>query len=747
VGRAVIPQIASRDSAALVRGVAGERIDRYLARAAAFGFSGAVLVADSTGVILRQGYGIADKARSLSIRPDMLFDMGSIVKQFTAAAILLLESEGKLSTTDSLKKFFPNVPADKASITLHQLLTHTAGVTDNLSGDYDQVSRDSALKMIWNAPLRSQPGQAFNYSNAGFSLLALIIEHVTGQQYEQFMRVRIFSPAGMTETGYHLPGLDTSRVAHTYTPPMDHGDPATRLARANGPSWNLMGNGGMLTTVTDMYNYELALRRGSPVSRAIQAKQFAEQFRRSPTLAHGYDWWIEPADDGGVQYNRAGDAPSLGVSAEYRRYPKDSTTFILLANNRHHGTSTRRFVMSNMRRLYLGTTAFDPPAVRPAAATALSSVTGTYRVDSSSYITVAAHDGRLVLSAFGQTTANILIFNRDTTSLRNRARVNDRMVDVVKALAMQDSAAAASALGGPDRARRLLAAWRDAERQFGDFKCVRVLGTDRLDRGVLLTTVSLRFADSTKTVRSTWSAAGPTVNSDDAELVNNFGFAVDSPVEAGVWSPYWWLQGSDTLITYDLASNQTLRARVARDERGAVRDLIFEIPGTPVRATRVDGPAALPDAWCATVPNQPASELGATADSMLSRYAMYGMAAFLRAREDRSREGVTGIVHAVFVQGRLARPASASPDDEADRDRVSTAQFAPPESAPVGVRGPATRSSSTGGRCVEPGEPTRDSANPRDARPPLPVASVPMSREALAISCTTATACPASMHP
>jgi CubicO group peptidase (beta-lactamase class C family) len=578
---------------AIVRREAGARLDRYLTRAAAFGFSGAVLVADASGIVLYKGYGVADEARSVPIRPDMLFDMGSIVKQFTAAAILLLESEGKLSTSDSLRRFFLNAPSEKASITLHQVLTHTAGITDNRSGDYANVGRDSALNVIWNVPLLSPPGQQFNYSNAGFSLLAAIIEQVSGQSYEPFMRDRIFGPAGMRETGYHLPGLDTSRVAHTFTPPVDHDDPATRLARANGPSWNLMGNGGMLTTVMDLYQYELALRRGRPVSHQIQAKQFAEQFRRSPTLVHGYDWWIEPADDGGVHYNRAGDAPSLGLNAEYRRYPKDSTVFILLANTRHHGASTRRFVMPNLRRVYLGTTQLDLPATQTASPAQLEPVTGVYRLDSSSYFVVRSDRGRLVVSALGQNAVNAIVFYRDTTSIRNRARSNDRMVATIKALATQDSAAALAALGSPGRASRLLGAWRDAEKEYGPFRCVQVLGTDRLDRGVFLTTVRLRFADSVKTVRSTWNQAIPIVNSDDAALVNNFGFAIDSPVDAGAWSPYWWLSGSDSIVTYDLLTNQTLRGWVQGAANGSSRELVLDVPGRPVRAMRINDDAAL----------------------------------------------------------------------------------------------------------------------------------------------------------
>jgi CubicO group peptidase (beta-lactamase class C family) len=581
----------------VVRGDAGQRMDAYLSRASAFGFSGSVLVADSTGVVLAKGYGMADAARGIPNTPATLYDMGSMVKQFTAAAILLLESEGKLSTNDRLARFYPSVPSDKADITIHQLLTHTSGLVGNVVGDYDRVGRDSAIGLLWRAPLLSPPGQQFNYSNAGFALLGAIIEQVTGMPYERFMRQRLFDPAGMRETGYHLSIADSSRVAHTYTPPVDHGTPAARLAASNGPWWGLMANGGMLTTVWDVYRWEQSLRRGHPLPGSLQAKQFAEQFRRSPTLAHGYDWWIEPAEDGGVQLNRGGDAPPFGLNAEYRRYPKDGSAFILLANTRHHGASTRRFVMPNLRRSYLGTRSFDVPEARRATAEKLLGLAGYYVLDSAAFLHLEPRDGRLIVSAFGQRAADVLIVNRDSTNLRNRRLANERMVAVVRALATRDSAAAATGLGSAARGTRLMAAWGDAEQFYGRFRCVDVLGSDRLDRGALLTTVRLSFADSTKTVRSTWNGAVPIVNSDDGALVNNFGFAIDSPVDAGVWSPYWYVD-ANTIVTYDLSSDLALRANVVRDASGAAIALDFVVPGGTVRSTRAATPPPLAPAWC-----------------------------------------------------------------------------------------------------------------------------------------------------
>jgi CubicO group peptidase (beta-lactamase class C family) len=582
----------------IVRGDAGRRIDRYLDAAQAFGFSGAVLVADRDGIVLRKGYGPADVTRRVA--PSMIFDMGSMAKQFTAAAILLLESEGKLATTDTLSRFFADAPADKAGITLHQMMTHTSGLISDLADDYDQISRDSAVRVVLNSPLVAPPGKQFSYSNAAFSMLAVIVEQVTGRPYESFIRERIYLPAGMRHTGYRIPNLDSSLVARSYTPPVDHGTPAQRLARAGGPGWNLMGNGGVLTSVDDIYGYEQALRRGRPISAKIQAKQFAEQFRRSPSLAHGYDWGIEPAEDGGIFFSRAGDGPATGISADYRRYPRDSSVFVLLANNRHHGASTRRFVMPNLRRLYVGAVTIEPPIVRGAAPSELAQLEGYYRVDSASYFQLQRYGDHLAVSAVGQRAVDVTVFNRDSNSIRNRERVNQRAVNLVKALATQDSDATRAIFGAEANVLLLLRHWREAEARFGPFACVEILGTDRLDRGVFLSTVQLRFRDTTRTVRWAWSGARAVINSEDWYLSRTFGFGADSPVDAGAWSPYWWLSGRGSVVTYDLLTNQTLVARVVRGAGGNVEQLVFALPQREISAMRVEAARRphTPAAYC-----------------------------------------------------------------------------------------------------------------------------------------------------
>ena len=576
---------AGVSSSDIVRDDAGRRMDRYLESAQHFGFSGAVLVADRRSIVLRKGYGPADARRRVG--PGMVFDMGSITKQFTAAGILLLEAEGRLATSDSLGRFFPNTPPDKRGITIHQLLTHTSGLVEDFDDDYAQMSRDSAVRAVFSRPLLSPPGQAFHYSNAAFSLLAIIIEQLTGRPYERFMTERIYRPIGMRHTGYAVGHLDSTLVPHTYTPPVDHGTPAERLHRAGGPGWNLNGNGGVLTTVDDLYRYELALRAGRRIPRAIQVKQFTEQYRRSPTLAHGYDWWIEASPDDTLFYSRGADGPPTGVSGEYRRYPRDSTVFILLANNRHHGASTRRYVMPNLRRMFLGTGTFDLPAVEGAPADVLEALAGIYRVDSTSSFTVTRQGDHLALGAVGQAAVNVMVFNRDSTSLKNRERLNQRAMKLVQALAAGDTAALRSVFTSETDLERPLAWWRGMVSRLGAFRGAEVLGTDRLDRGVFMSTVRLFLGNASKTVRWAWAGPAATQSSEDAYLPGAFEFGAESPVAAASWSPYWWLTGGDSLVTYDMAFDQTLRATIVRGTDGAARELVFHVPSGDVPAVRI----------------------------------------------------------------------------------------------------------------------------------------------------------------
>ena len=136
----------------------GVKLDAHMSRLEAYGFSGSLLVAKGGEMILNKGYGFADALGKVPFTSDTAFDVGSITKQFTAAAILKLEMQGKLSVSDPISKWFEGVPEDKKGITLHHLLTHSAGLEDIFGGDYDEMPRERLVKTALDSKLLWAPG-------------------------------------------------------------------------------------------------------------------------------------------------------------------------------------------------------------------------------------------------------------------------------------------------------------------------------------------------------------------------------------------------------------------------------------------------------------------------------------------------------------------------------------------------------------------------------------------------------------
>jgi CubicO group peptidase (beta-lactamase class C family) len=258
-----------------VAGEVAKKIDQRFAELVKKDFSGVILVSQGGKVILAKGYGLANRAEKLPFTTDTVFDIGSITKPFTAAAILRLEMDGKLKVTDSIAKFFKDVPDDKKEITVHQLLTHTAGFRDSLGGDYDKIVRADFVKLAFMSKLRSKPGQSYSYSNVGYSLLGAIIEHVTGESYEHYLHENLFKPAGMTRTGYLLPKWGKNELARGYKNDKDWGTPLDRAWAEDGPYWHLRSNGGLLSTVGDLYRWTTALKGETVLSKEAKDKMFA----------------------------------------------------------------------------------------------------------------------------------------------------------------------------------------------------------------------------------------------------------------------------------------------------------------------------------------------------------------------------------------------------------------------------------------------------------------------------------------
>jgi CubicO group peptidase (beta-lactamase class C family) len=231
-------------------------------------FAGSVLVARGSDVIVSKGYGLANVEWNVPSSPSARFRVASITKQFTAAAILLLEERGRLKIDDLVKTHLPEAPATWDRMTLFHLLTHTAGFP-GLPPTGRQALVESAdgtvagfVTALMQRPLESQPGERFNYTNSGYLILGHLIQKLTGQSYETFIRENIFTPLGMKDSGLDSPAV-IARRAGSYT--------VTRngLVNASYPSDRIVPNtsAGLYSTTEDLLRWQNALYGGKVLSK------------------------------------------------------------------------------------------------------------------------------------------------------------------------------------------------------------------------------------------------------------------------------------------------------------------------------------------------------------------------------------------------------------------------------------------------------------------------------------------------
>ena len=155
------------------------KIDSYLESSVTNGFSGVVLVSKKGEIILSKGYGWADRENKIPNSPSTVFNIGSVTKQFTASAILKLVEQGKIKTSDKISSYFIQTPIDKRDITIHQLLTHTSGISNRTGGfRYNEASKEQFLKEFFESELQSIPGTKHQYANANYIMLTAILELV-----------------------------------------------------------------------------------------------------------------------------------------------------------------------------------------------------------------------------------------------------------------------------------------------------------------------------------------------------------------------------------------------------------------------------------------------------------------------------------------------------------------------------------------------------------------------------------------
>lgn len=314
----------------VVSGKLGERLDALMTGFAGEGYSGAALVVRKGEIVLRKGYGLADRERRIPNTPSTLFHVASVGKIFTAAAILKLEMEGRLATSDPIAKYLGEFPGEKTAATIHHLLTHTAGLSVDASAPgsttkLDYGSRAAFIQSMKDAPIESKPGEGYRYSSAGYVLLAAIVEVVSGQPFEWYLREHLFQPAGLKSTAYPWERkLDDRQVAVGYVgSTVEELKPTPRVADV----WGNRGPGHLVTSVEDLYSWIRALRDDRVLSRKAREKMFTAYTANG----EGYGWHVEKTPRSTTMVRRGGGRPDF--ESEVRWYLDEDTVILFTVNN------------------------------------------------------------------------------------------------------------------------------------------------------------------------------------------------------------------------------------------------------------------------------------------------------------------------------------------------------------------------------------------------------------------------------
>jgi CubicO group peptidase (beta-lactamase class C family) len=375
-----------------VKTTIADKMDSYIKPyVATNNFSGTVLVAKKGQIIFNKSYGLSsielDVPNSLTTK----YHIASVSKTFTAAAILILEQRGLLTTSDLLSKFIPDYPSgDK--ITIHHLLAHTSGITNvNNLPEYVDASlkhqtSESLIALFKNKPLEFQPGEKYQYSNSNYNVLAFIIEKISGKNYGEFLHQEIFTPLKMENT---LNDDDASRiianVAQGYAPDGNFG-----LQKAPFLDWSAKtGNGSLMTTAGDLLLWDLALNGEKILSAESKSKMF-KQYAGS-----GYGWYLGKKHERDCIYM---NGRSPGFSSHIGRYPSEDVCVIVLENNYVSVATQIGFDLAGI----LFNQSIDPPDVKITKVDTAESreIVGKYQFEKDFYqpnflMTVTNKDGFL----------------------------------------------------------------------------------------------------------------------------------------------------------------------------------------------------------------------------------------------------------------------------------------------------------------------------------------------------------------
>jgi CubicO group peptidase (beta-lactamase class C family) len=292
---------------------------------------GLTLLVSKSGKPLRaEGYGVSNLELNVPAKPESIFQSGSVGKQFTATAVMMLVEDGKVGLEDPLTRYFPDAPTSWKQATVRELLSHTAGFTDYPEGFDEQknYTEDELLKIVEAIPLAYEPGTGWSYSNLGYLTLGILIHKVTGEFYGDFLERRIFRPLAMTTTRI----INEADIVPNRSAGYRLVNGQVKNQEWVSPSLNTTADGSLYFSILDLAKWDAALYTERLLKKSSLARMWSVAPLRNgqPNSGHyGYGWFIA-VQDGHRLIEHEG--AWQGFETQISRYVDDELTVVVLTN-------------------------------------------------------------------------------------------------------------------------------------------------------------------------------------------------------------------------------------------------------------------------------------------------------------------------------------------------------------------------------------------------------------------------------
>lgn len=378
-------------------GIAADLDNIFTDRYDPFGPGATVIITRDGETLLRKGYGMADMEHNIALQPDMVFRIGSITKQFTAVAVLMLEQEGKLKVSDEIQKYIPSYPKKEQPITVEHLLTHTSGIPSytSIPGWMTSKIREdlSVSEMIdeWDdMDLEFEPGTQWKYNNSGYFMLGAVIEAASGMSYGDFIEKKIFAPLEMQSSFYDSETRIILKRVQGY-------QPQGAFDYANAPFLDMDqpgAAGGLMSTVDDLAKWDAALYTDKLLSAEARERLWTSyKLADGEDTGYGYGWAVGEHNGKRIIHHSGGifGFATLGI-----RVPEEKLYIAVLSNGHRQGAggSAQQAALAMLGDPY------DFKAV-PMEAKDLERFVGVYRMDEENVRVVTVENGQLFTQRTG----------------------------------------------------------------------------------------------------------------------------------------------------------------------------------------------------------------------------------------------------------------------------------------------------------------------------------------------------------